>query len=410
MPYKWVNFGDEKSKKVLAIVALSNAHQGKEGQEKIKQRIDVLTREGFCVWVPQFSDGNLLIEEEVDEKREESRISGTFTPAVSAETGVRQFIECLQKGIDIMPLMGGDNFEKKIPHIIKYYEEHPEEKRPHIRLYGFSNATWGVALMSHGICNFISTPFASVFILETQDETYRDQAQQLRKLLNFEKIDNHPRKILYNHEDKLAQITETFHYPFNAGVLWSEVDEKNCTNYFSPPQDQKWSMSFEGYMQQSANNEKNTNPSWGIKKFLEKHKDNLPQFIELGNLATRKDGTNGYSNLQYNEDGEILANEYNLRKLGHLNVEDAKKLILEQNQLIKVNHEKIIAVAKEFGVPVILNTSNGHCHNMSVVNSGHNKVSLKDGKVEMEMDDLTLVPRKASAQGMFVKDNEQAKS
>jgi hypothetical protein len=39
-----------------------------------------------------------------------------------------------------------------------------------------------------------------------------------------------------------------------------------------------------------------------------------------------------FSNLQYNEDGEILANEYNLRKLGHLNVEDAKKLILEQNQ------------------------------------------------------------------------------
>lgn len=56
-------------------------------------------------------------------------------------------------------------------------------------------------------------------------------------------------------------------------------------------------------------------------------------------------------------------------------------LITIQSEIIK----DITSVATKFKIPLIQNTRNGHCANMSIVNGGNNEIRLEGEKVLMIM-------------------------
>jgi hypothetical protein len=98
-----------------AFVAPSNGISENEGQGLIKQRIDSLVEKELCVKVPQYKDGLLAVESEVIGRKTSNRMGTTISPATSNESGASQIIDCIANGWNIMPWMGGDNFENKIP-------------------------------------------------------------------------------------------------------------------------------------------------------------------------------------------------------------------------------------------------------------------------------------------------------
>lgn len=253
----------------------------------------------------------MVIEPEITRQSSE-RLRPTVSPAVSEETGANQVIESIQNGWNMMPLMGGDSFENKIPLILKHFEENPQDRDPNVKIFGFSNSTYATILASRGICSFVSTPFVTVFDRAKSDpEHFLAAAQELEKLLKGQETTTYPRRVIYNPDGKLSEITQTFNYPLNLGTLDSETKRPRL----QIPSNQAWSISVEGFLQRTSGPFV-VNYSFCLNQFLQQHQDHLPSFIEIGNLATRLDGNHGYGNLIHDEEtGMILLNDYNLDKI-----------------------------------------------------------------------------------------------
>ncbi len=410
----WKSYGDE-SGKVIALIAPSDGDAGIEGQEMIKHRINLLVEKGFCVMVPEYEDGNLVVETSV-EGRAQSRVAGQkVSPAVSADAGANQIIEAIENGWNIMPYMGGDNFQDKLPLIVQYFEANPDKKNPDVQIFGMSNSTYATILSSRGICSFTSTPFTSVFVNALTDPNFVDSANELERVMKGGDYAV-ASKVIHDPENKLKDLTQTFHYPLNVGNIFGEIGKEEIIKLQIPP-NQSWSISVEGFLQSQGSSRKTVNYSLALGKFLELHKDHLPSFIEIGNLATRFDGTGGYTKLLHNEEtGEILINDYNVDKVYehyvkaikeagknksegkpyslpilpidmdgidvvNISKDDVRHILKSQNEIQKQVMNEIKAVTEKYGVPLTQNTRNGHCLNMSVVGGGDAKVEVNEGKM-----------------------------
>jgi hypothetical protein len=94
-----------------------------------------------------------------------------------------------------------------------------------------------------------------------------------------------------------------------------ELIEEEKLRSLQIPENQTWSISIEGFLQSSA---RQSIVGYGncLHEFLQQHQDHLPAFIEIGNIATRLDGKNGYENLLHDEvTGQISVNDYNVDKV-----------------------------------------------------------------------------------------------
>ncbi len=374
MPYIWESFGDE-SNPTIALIATSSCFAE---QEIIELRKTELTKKGFCVKIPRFDDGLLMVESEVADRKKSDRLGDSISPAVSAEVGARQIIDCIDRGWNIMSFMGGESLEDKIPLIVDHFSSKPQDKKPSVTIFGMSDVTYATVLASHGICSFTSTPFTNIFL--GSDEHLAAPAKRLEKLMKGEEVEDFPRRIICDQSNKLADLDGTFHYPLNIGNIAHEVEGRRLLQI---PSDQKWSISVEGFLQRPGN-VKLVNYPWLLDKFIKQHLDNPPAFIELGNIATRLDGSNGYTNLLHDEgSGRILINPYNIDKIlakkGRSDLEAIKATVetLEsQNLLIDRLIEDLSKVTAEHEIPLIQNIRNGHCANMDIVRAVDHEVRI----------------------------------
>lgn len=187
MVYKWESYGNE-SNPVIALLAPSDALS----QEIIEGRKDRLVRMGFCVKMPKFDETEgLLVEPNIFRKK--SRIDGGVSPAVSKEVGANQIIESINKGWNIVALMGGESFKDKIPLILDHFEHNTRnDSIPRVKIFGMSDTTYANILASHGICDFVSTPFTNIFYRSETDDVLKNQADNLEKALKKTPANHQP--------------------------------------------------------------------------------------------------------------------------------------------------------------------------------------------------------------------------
>jgi len=422
--YVWESFG-ELQNPTIALIAPSNGIGGDEGQKIIRDIIEKLVQRGFCVMVPNYDDGNLLIQKDT----EISLIDKI--PRNNPDNNAQQIKDCIDNGWNMMPLMGGNGLGKIIPNLVEYYKQYPNKKNSHVKIFGFSNSTYASILASHDICHFIATPFSNIF---TKPE-FEEESIQLDYIMKNKTISPYSRSILQDPENKLDSVEITKHYPLNSGNLVAEADMKSRLQ-INITENEKWSIGLEGFIQGPDFVSKSHDLDF-LDNFLEKHKNNLPQFIEIGNLATRLDGTRGYLNLRHDSSGKIIINESNIKKIlskekslrtdlnkifdkitelqqkdlrnteenqdlkilslipkeifnksrdnKPLDKQDIAKVLKSQNDAIDIMFTEIKSTALKYKVPLIHNSRFGHCANMSVVNGGLNKVAMKDNNIEMEM-------------------------
>ncbi len=443
--YEWVSFGDA-SNPTIALIAPSDGEAGESGKERVKTLKNILVARGFCVKMPEYTDGSLVIEKTVEGRKYSAKMN-TITPAVSSDVSANQVIDCVGNGWNMLPLRGGDGFEKTVPIIAQHFEANPQDKNPNVKIFGFSNSTYATILASRGICSFISTPFVNIFDPNRSGE-FQPSAQvlELEKLLTGEEVETYPRRIIYNPDNKLSSVRKTFNYPMNFGTVVSLTKEENRGLLQIEPS-QNWSLSVEGFLQ-TFGELYAIDYAHFLNKFLSQHREHLPSFIEIGNLVTRLDGRNGYQNLLHDEaTGQILVNEENVDKLYagreklavdvkaflskksqlELQISDSdfnsspqedqqhairqlrlislipdelsKKSHYDKDDVINILHSQnliqaevmleIEEVVKHHRVPLIQNTRNGHCANMSIVNGGSNEVRLDGDKILMIMQQRT---------------------
>lgn len=423
MNYSWQSFGDETNK-IIALIAPSNGRN----QDYIKARIDLLVAQGFCVKAPQYEDGNLVVQSNLTTS--DSRIFNSFFPAVVPETGAAQIIDCIRNGWNIMPYMGGDSFEEKLPAILDYFKQHPDEKNPEVKIFGVSNATFATFLQAQGICTFVSTPFPYCIVQAESDKNYKIPAGELLKIMREEDAEIYPRKVITNPENKLSSIKQTKHYVLNTGPLCCDVGEEyqhlSSNIRLQIPESEKWSVAIEGFIE-NGDKTRLVNYGYLLEKFLEKHQNNLPQFIEIGCFATRLDGINGYQSLVHNKNGLIEISDYNVDKILQkesslmaaikdilqkqeerkipsnrrsifpdqvrekvlknevLIKEDIIEILKQENQLIGNLQNIFKGIAEKFSIPLIFNARYGHTANMAVVNGGDNVCHLQHDQFALEM-------------------------
>ncbi len=376
----WQSFGAE-SDPIIALVGLSDVFPD---LEIIKGRINSLVARGLCVKVPKFSESrepfdDLLVEPNL--VRFASRIPGALTPAVSPETGKLLIVECINSGWNIAAFMGGESCENKIMPVIEYFESHPRDKsKPLITIFGMSDTTYANILANRGICNFVSTPFTNIFFRSLTDPDLQESATRLAMVLRGEEVVEFPRSLICDLTNKLVNLEPIFHYPFNAGVLGSEIKGPQLLQI---PSDQRWGISVEGFIEKVGGEEINY-PDL-LNNFLKLHKSNPPVFVEVGNIATRRDGKGGYANLLHGDDGKILINEGNIGKIqsGNLGVdrEEIETILASENEKIEITLKRLSFVANHHRVALIQNTRNGHCANMDIVAGGLIKVEVRDKEV-----------------------------
>lgn len=429
--WDWKFYPENKQGTVIALVAPSNGVGGEDRQNAIKLRIDLLVSKGFCVMVPEYKDGALAFETEVENRITSQVVGNTICPATSPKSGSEQIIEAIENGWNIMPYMGGDSFQAKIPLIVEHFEKHPERKNPNVKIFGMSNTTYATILASNGICSFTSTPFTRFFVEAQSDPYFVENATKLEQAMKGERFSSES-TIIQDPENKLSGLRETFHYPLNTGnVDWENVREKRIIKRFENAENTKtieeireeeerrslkiepskaWSISMEGFLQR-FDHEK-INSAKILKDFLKLHEQHLPSFIEIGNLVTRYDGAEGYANLVHdNETGQILVNEYNIDKvynnyknalvkaeearlegrkyklpiiplgidISTITKDSVREILTAQNAL---QEEIMNEIKADVGkVPLTQNTQNGHCLNMGVVEGGESQILVHDGKM-----------------------------
>jgi len=355
--YKWLTLsdGDEsKAKPVFAFISPANGFYGPDGQQLIKTRLELLTRLGFEVKIPVFSldaaGGDIYtipekINFDIAEQKAafgqmqvvvEPNVVGRNEPkspepdrnANSPQTGANIIKDCINNGWNMMPLMGGSSFDDKIPYIKQYFKEHPEEKNPEVKIFGYSNITFANSLMLDGICSYCPTPFTNFFskvVAVTTKKSQRalsegetewlafleSQATKLKAaLINPASVSNGKRKVIFYPQTIPENLEGTsMHYPLNADVF---TGLKSAPEVFVPNPSEKWSFAIE-WMIQNGNNPANISKAFEmLDEFLLSNTQNPPQFIELGVLGTRFDGMNGVWDLIYDEDGRLGESDANV--------------------------------------------------------------------------------------------------
>jgi len=414
--YTWHQSGDEKNPRI-AFIAPSNGL----GQEVIKKRIELLVNKGFCVSYPLYESDSgekfFLVDPRVRREGFE-RMKGSITPAVSETDGADQIIETIESGIDIMPLMGGESFEKKIPHILKYFADNPEKKNMAVRIFGLSNATFANYLAAQEICSFVSSPFVKA-ISDSDDgkKAYHQVVKDLLKVMKREPFEKSRQfKVL---EGEICNIS-TRHYPLNVGTFSEAAQKEVITGGFNPAGN--YSIEVEGFIELGSRR-RTINIADCVKSFLEAHIDNPPQFMVCGLFCTRFDGAKGYNELFYDEEGLISVSDENIeaifakrsglktdmaaaikdnsekRKIefspeftakiqaeGELMKEDIVAVIKHENLQIKQLHADLKVVALEHGIPVLLSTDFGHASNMGIVPCGDYSWKVNEKNVSASCD------------------------
>jgi len=423
--YTWHQIGD-KENQPIAFIAPSNAWS----QEVIKKRIDLLVAKGFCVICPLYkSDSEEYFLVDPREKHEEvERMRGSITPAVSEIDGANQIIEAIEAGIDIMPLMGGENFEKKIPHILEYFAKHPEGKNMAVRIFGLSNATFANYLAAQGICDFVSSPFLSV-ISDSDDgkKDYDAIAEALLKVMKRQSGEHVREFKVMEGEDEVRNIS-TKHYPLNIGPLIEAAEKKVIAEGFNPTGN--YSIEFEGFIE-IGSRRRILDIASIVRNFLKAHKDNPPQFMVCGIFSTRFDAAKGYNKLSHDEETLIALSDNNIeaifakrldlkkdlaaaitdnterRKVEfspeltakiqdqdyELTKEDIATVIKHENLQIRQLHEDLRGVAQEYKIPLLLSADFGHAANMGIVPCGDYICEVNEKNVSAYCD-LTSRPAK----------------
>ncbi|MBP7709778.1 MAG: hypothetical protein KA100_01755 [Rickettsiales bacterium] len=346
--YKWITLtsGDDSEKKpLLALIAPANGFYGSLGQQKIKDRLELLTKLGFEVKIPVFScdfDGSDIasIQEKINfdiaEQKAalgsmqvviEPNLEGRMEPefpvlaplANSPLTGARLVIDCVQNGWNMMPLAGGTGLQEKVPHVRQYFASHPDLKNPTVTMFGYSNITWSNSLMLDGICSYCPTQFINNFTKIEEIKAKIDpslgeiewlaylesQAEKLKlALVNPANIDTADRKVLFFPSSANEVVEKSMHYPLNVDVFTGPESDPNL---FMPNPDEKWSFAIEWMMQRGDNPSIFSNAVELLDGFLARNAAHPPEFIEMGILGTRLDGLNGLWDLIYDEDGNITS-------------------------------------------------------------------------------------------------------
>ncbi len=395
--YKWLSLSsgnESKTKPVFALISPANGFYGADGQQFIRNRLELLTKLGFEIKIPVFNTEinnissipdkinfdiakqkaalelmQLVIEPNVD-GRSEPQYPASGPNANSPIVGADIIKDCIKNGWNMMPLMGGASFDKKLPHLIKYFAEHPEEKNPVVKIFGYSNITFANSLALNGICSYCPTPFTNFFskieeikakqaqraldksetgwfsyildgifsylptsltnlfsnveevgtkqsaktlsVGETEWLGYLEsQAEKLKSaLIDPYNITNKERKILFYPPNFAKNLEGTsMHYPLNADVF---TGLESDSTVFSPNPNEKWSFAIE-WMIQKGDNPANISKAFKmLDKFLLSNAKNPPQFIELGVLGTRFDGMNGIWDLIYDQNGNLEISDTNV--------------------------------------------------------------------------------------------------
>jgi len=359
--YKWISLtsGDAAGKPVLAFIAPASGFYRVSGQEKIRERLELLTRlgfeeqkPGFEIQIPIFSysiDGadldafpnkidfnipqqkaaleqiQVVIEPNVA-NRAEADFPALLPHANSPETGASIIIDCIKKGWNMMPLAGGESFENKLPHIKKYFARNPHEKKPAVNIFGYSNISFANSLALDGICSYMPTQFTNNFtkIADIKSKELKEnlsageqewlaflkgQAAKLTSAFeNPASVSHENKKIIYLPPNQAPQGNST-HYPLNLDVLNPKCLDQN---FFTPNPQEKWSFAIEWMMQKGDNPATFSNAVELLDKFLDRNKAHLPEFIELGVLGTRFDGMNGLWDLIYDEDALLKVDDANI--------------------------------------------------------------------------------------------------
>lgn len=418
--YKWLTLSagdDSVAKPVFAFISPANGFYGAAGQQLIRTRLELLTRLGFEVKIPVFSlganeDDIAAIPEKINfdiaeqkfalEQMQiviEPNVVGRNEPAFlepdrnanSPQTGANIITDCVKNGWNMMPLMGGASFDEKLPDIRKYFAEHPEEKNPTVKIFGYSNITFANSLMLDGICSYCPTPFTNFFSKVEEVKTKQSQrdlsegesewlaylesqAEKLKSaLIDPNGVTAGERKILFFPQNFPKNLEGTsMHYPLNADVFTGlESDPK----VFVPNPNEKWSFAIE-WMIQKGDNPANVSKAFKmLDDFLRSNTENLPQFIELGVLGTRFDGMNGIWDLLYDQDGNLEVSDANVDII--LFRESTKQGFVKKLNDFLAGYKSCSAEDKELNgtLPNFLSSKLDH---------DFNKISEVDGSISRE--------------------------
>lgn len=407
--YYWKQAGNPENRRI-AVIAASNFLS----QEFIQKRIAELVDLGFCVEFPVYKDKEgqefLLMDPLLDRGDASHRIAGSGSPAVSDIDGASQIIEAIEAGIDMMPLMGGDSFEKKISIILQYFSENPEKKNMEVRFFGLSNSTYANFLSRDGICHFVATPFISV-ISEARrgDKRFFQVSQDLTDLLkgNFQGC---KRKLKAAQEGFTVPNSSTSHYPMNIAPFIDFVENK--FEEFEKP----YSLEFEAFIE-SGTEVSLLNFKWILETLFKNHANNLPEFVVCSLITSRFDGNRGYARLSYDENGLIELSEDNCERIfqnssqlkeyistfaeeikkdsapseyrqdvldiiesgKEFTRQDVFKIMQYENDVIIKRRQDIAAVCSRFNVPLLFSSDFGHAANMSIIPSGESNLAIREG-------------------------------
>jgi hypothetical protein len=335
--WSWKRFGptNPPQNKFLYLIAPSSSYTN--SQAKIRQRIDLLTGLGFVVYVPKFSGDKLLLDPSINQNECEDSF---LRDAVAPEAGAEQIISAIRGDAHgyvqgskeqycIMPLMGGDSFEKKLEPVLDHFSQNKGQKNLNSIICGYSNASCASFLAERGICQYVSTPFANIF---TRSEA--ECEQQKNNLLEFLK---NPQSFREEHREEsfLAvagqqnpQKIVTNHYIFNGGPFIDGIAGRKID--FNPKK--PWSIAIEGFATKSRNRgeimwKRNVERFFGICT----KNGNLPEYFEVGIIASRMDGSNNSKKLQFDDECRIAKSDYNLAILRN----QSARLIESMDEIIK---------------------------------------------------------------------------
>ena len=433
------------SYQVIGFLALSSAR----GQDSITNgylpRLERLATElGICFVYPVFNDGHILVEQSCDRNlqdklNEKLKPTNFFSPALTPEVGADQFLDIYQlstliapdKEVSLFPMMGGSKGEEKLPLIVEFLQSKDSSINPNFKIFGFSNATNFAVLSALGYCRTITTPFSYIVDVAGLEE----QSQNLKKLLQGDErsLSSYECKILSDPKDVIPALNtkEVHHYSFNQAVLFRRADkslELGGVIHDWTPSQKDWSFAVEGFIEECSKDKRAfvADHVSMLENFLAdmESKETLPKFMEIGVFAPALGGES--MDLEHDENNIIKNNEQNRQKLlstknaikehliqiiatdevggktkvtvpaeiinklqsdgeYELTADDMGLLIENEQTQQRELKQRLIDVASQFNVPVVLNPRFGHFAGNDVVNSGRNIILVQDGAIKMEM-------------------------
>lgn len=336
---------DHDGQKDIALLATSSCFSD---QEILQERINILVERGYRIYFAEYDDSNILAEKEVEGRK--SGMLGSLSPAVSGELGARQIIEAIEMNVDIMPFMGGQSFAQKLAPVIDYFKENPCEN--HIKIYGYSDATFATTLQSHLRNNveFISSPFTGTFyfgtdayqqkagISDAEKLIHAQEAALLDDLLKKGAVPQYPHKIISGVEQlESLQGERITLYALHHENYWKmliteggELGKKKSEVSLNIQDDDVYALTTEGFIQWPSSFIGYDAPNVEFMEVFLRNLQNagkpMPKFIDMGLFSTRLDGRAGYLSLFHDENGLIAVDGH----MGELNVD---KLIQHQEEV-----------------------------------------------------------------------------